>query len=172
MYGSTPSGRSQSYSYYVTHTQVDGKTPHFACSIIDEKIPLWLQGISVDQNSIPSIREVYQAEIQQATTNDNGKRLTALRKQSTLLKEEEARLGRLYITGKITDLAYEQLHSEWQEKLRNNELTMTEMEREPTFHINDLDIALVLLTKIDKLYIRLDEKQKATLLQILQSELS
>jgi len=73
----------------------------------------------------------------------------------------------LYITGKITEEAYEQLHSEWQEKIRNIELTMAEMEREPNIRINDLDIALILLTKIGDLYARLDEKQKSTLLQIL-----
>ena len=41
------------------------------------------------------------------------------------------------------------------------------MEREPTIRLNDLDIALVLLAKVDELYSRLDEKQRSTLLQIL-----
>ncbi len=44
---------------------------------------------------------------------------------------------------------------------------MAEMEREPTIHLSDLDIALILLTKVSELYSRLDEKQKSTLLQIL-----
>jgi hypothetical protein len=73
----------------------------------------------------------------------------------------------LYISGKITEPAYEQLHLEWQEKLRNIELNIAELEREPTLRINDLDIALVLLTKIGELFARLDKKQRATLLQIL-----
>ena len=167
MYGSTPSGRYQSYSYYITHAEVNGQALHIQCNLIDQQILQWLQGVAVDPELIPSICEIYKTEIQQATTNDKGERLTELRKQFTQMKEEEARLGRLYITSKITEGAYEQLHSEWQEKLRNIELTMAEMEREPTIHINDLDLALILLTKVSELYSRLDEKQKSTLLQIL-----
>jgi site-specific DNA recombinase len=167
MYGSTPSGRHQSYSYYITHNQVDGKALHVSCNVIDEQIPDWLKGISVNPELIPSIREIYRTEIQSNSTEGKGNILTDLRKQATDLKEEEARLGRLYITGKITEKAYEQLHSEWQEKLRNNELTIAEMEREPKIHINDLDLALILLTKVGELYTRLDDKQKSTLLQVL-----
>jgi len=172
MYGSTPSGCTQSYSYYITHAKIGDKKLHISCPVIDNQIPQWLQGISVDQELIPSIQEVYKSEIEQATTKkDKGERLIELRKQSTEMKDEEKRLGRLYITGKITEEAYEQLHSEWQEKLRNIELTMAEMEREPTIRINDLDIALVLLTKVRQLYSRLDEKQKSTLLQILAKQI-
>ena len=167
LYGSTPSGRYQSYSYYITLTQVDGKKLHIPCNVIEEQIPGWLAGISVNPELIPTIKEIYRTEIQSQSTEGKGNILSDLRKQTTELKEEEARLGRLYITGKITEKAYEQLHSEWQEKLRNNELTMAEMEREPKIHINDLDLALILLTKVGELYPRLDEKQKSTLLQIL-----
>ena len=42
----------------------------------------------------------------------------------------------------------------------DGERPMAEIEREPTIRINDLDIALVLLTKISELYSRLDEKQR------------
>ena len=172
MYGSTPSGRSQSYEYYVTHALIKDKKLHIKCSLIDEQITQWLQGISVNQELIPSIQEVYKTEIKQATTKkDKGERLIELRKQTTEMKEEEKRLGRLYITGKITEQAYEQLHSEWQEKLRNVELTMAEMEREPNIRINDLDMALILLTKVSQLYSRLEEKQKSTLLQILAKQI-
>ena len=172
MYGSTPSGCTQNYSYYISHANIGDKNLHISCSVIDNQIPQCLQGVSVNPELIPSIREVYRSEIDQATTKkDKGERLIELRKQATKMKEEEKRLGRLYITGKITEDAYEQLHSEWQEKLRNIELTLAEMEREPTIHINDLDIALVLLTKISQLYSRLDKNQKSTLLQILAKQI-
>jgi site-specific DNA recombinase len=167
LYGQTPSGRTQSYSYYFTHTKVDGKSIYIPCEVIEEQIPDWINGISVNPDFIPSIRDIYRREIQSNTTEDKGNKLSDLRKQTTQLKEEEARLGRLYITGKITETAYEQLRSEWQEKLRNNELTIAEMEREPKILINDLDLALILLTKIGELYNRFDEKQKSTLLHIL-----
>ena len=88
----------------------------------------------------------------QAASQEKKISLADLKKQSTQLKEEEARLGRLFVSGKISEDAYGQLHAEWQEKLRNVELSLAEMEREPKTYLNDLDIALVLLTKISELY--------------------
>jgi len=73
----------------------------------------------------------------------------------------------LYITGKITEEAYGQLHAEWGEKLRINELNLAELEREARVHVSDLELALALMTKMADLYSRLDKKQKGTLLQIL-----
>ncbi len=90
-----------------------------------------------------------------------------MKRKVALLKEEEARLGRLYITGKISESTYEQLHGEWQEKLRHTELSLAEMERESTTHIDDLDMALVLLSKLTTLYQRFEDKEKTKLLQIL-----
>lgn len=167
MYGSTPSVKDRNYPYYITQAEVNGKKLHIPCNSVDTQIPEWLDGISVASTLYGQIREIYRAEIQQAASSDKGKRLTELRKQFTQVKDEEARLGRLYIGGKITEMAYEQLHSEWQEKLRNVELGIAELEREPAIQVSDLDIALVLLTKIGGLYPRLDEKQRSTLLQIL-----
>jgi len=76
-------------------------------------------------------------------------------------------VNRLFIGEKITETVYDQLHSEWQEKMRNLELSIAELEREPKLKVDDLDMALVLLTKVGELYLRLDEKQKSTLLQML-----
>lgn len=167
MYGSTPSGRTQSYAYYITQAKVDGKNLHIRCDLVDAQIPEWLQGIAVDPDLVPKVREIYRAEIQEAASSDKGKNLSELRKQFTQVKEEEARLGRLFIGRKITETIYDQLRSEWQEKMRNLELSIAELEREPKLKVNDLDMALVLLTKVGELYSRLDDKQKTTFLQIL-----
>jgi DNA invertase Pin-like site-specific DNA recombinase len=171
MYGSTPTGKYRSYSYYITHANIDGKKLHIPCDAIDEQIPAWLKGISVDPDLVSAIRDVYQKEIEELSSQDRQGRLSELKRQVTLLKEEETRLGRLYITGKLTEDAYGQLHSEWQEKLRVNELNLAELEREATVHLNDLDLALALMTKMADLYPRLDVKGKATLVQILVKRL-
>jgi hypothetical protein len=41
------------------------------------------------------------------------------------------------------------------------------MECEDTFCLNDLDIALELMTKVSEMYLRLSNKQMSSLLQIL-----
>lgn len=94
-------------------------------------------------------------------------RVSELNRQSSQLKEEEAKLGRLFITGKMSEEAYNQLRREWQEKVRHLELTIAELEREVTFHLDDLDAAPALMAKMAELYPRLEMKQQGTLLQIL-----
>ena len=67
---------------------------------------------------------------------------------------------------------YERLRKEWQEKLRNLEITPSELEKEAVVHLDDLDAALALLAKIPYLYPRLDKKQQSTLLQILAKRIT
>lgn len=43
---------------------------------------------------------------------------------------------------KITEEAYDQLRLEWQEKFRNVELGLAELERDAKVHLDDLDLAL------------------------------
>lgn len=171
MYGSTPTGHTQSYAYYITHDQVDGKTLHIPCGVVDNQIPEWLRAISVDPELIPAIRSIYEAEVKKVSNNDRETRVSELTHQRSQLKDEEARLGRLYITGKMSEETYNQLRREWQEKLRHLELTLAEFEREVSFHLDDLDAALALMAKMADLYPRLDKKQQGILLQILAKQI-
>jgi hypothetical protein len=77
MYDSTPTGRSKNSSYYITHSKPEGKTIRIGTLSIDEKIPLWLAGISVDTDLIPVIRESYKAEIKKATQDEHEKTLAS-----------------------------------------------------------------------------------------------
>jgi hypothetical protein len=171
MYVSTPTGCSQSYAYYITHTKLEDKKVHLPCKVVDKQIPTWLQGIVVDPTLVPAIRNTYEREVRTITTGDRDTKLSALNKQLSQLKEEEARLGRLFITEKISEAVYNQLRTEWQEKLRHIELTLAELERDSTVHLDDLNAALLLLTQLATLYPRLEEKRQAILLQILAKQI-
>jgi len=92
--------------------------------------------------------------------------LDLLRKNLQTLKVEETKLGRAFITGKISEEAYDELRSEWQEKILNLKWKIREMEFDARKHLDDLDVALFLLQKMETLFDRLDEKQKNTLLQV------
>jgi DNA invertase Pin-like site-specific DNA recombinase len=171
LYGSTPTGHSQSYAYYITHDKLDGKKLHIPCSIVDNQIPEWLRAISVDPEVIPALRNIYEAEVKKVSDNNRETKISDLNRQSSQLKDEEARLGRLYITGKMSEETYNQLRREWQEKLRHLELTLAEFEREVTFHLDDLEAALALMAKMADLYPRLDKKKQGILLQILAKQI-
>ncbi len=167
LYVSTPSGCRQSYSYYITHTEIDGKRLHIPCGVVDDQIEAWVNLFQVDPTKIPAIRKVYQSEIKSMTHENRDETIAGLRRQLVKLKDEEGRLGRLLITDKITEATYNQLRKEWQEKVQRIEISIADLERETLVHVDDLDVALVLMGSISLLYQRLKEKERATLLQIL-----
>jgi hypothetical protein len=163
MFGSTPSGRSRSYSYCITHARPGGSKIRVHCEVVDAQIPDWLRSIAVATDAAPVIQELYQTEIDQATQDDREVKLADLNRRISQLREEELRLGRLFISGKLTEDAYDRLRVEWQEKLRNAEIDLADLERDATRHLDDLDVALTLLTQVTELYERLDENERFTL---------
>lgn len=165
MYGSTPSGRSQSYSYYITHVPVDGQNLHIHTSDVDKNIPAWLARIAVSPELVPSIRQIYQSQIKQITQGDKVEMLFQLKQKLDALREEEARLGRLFISGKITEQTYDQLRTEWQEKSINLQVKIKELEFDASRFLDDLELALALMANLSPLFNRLEEKQKQILLQ-------
>lgn len=167
MYGSTPRGRSDFYAYYITHEKPNGQKIHIPCDVIDSQIPEWLEAIQIKTELIPAIKDVYHSQVIEVTQNNHEKKLREMKRQLSGLKDEEARLGRLYITGKISDDIYQQLRKEWQVKLRNVEINISDMERESKIPLDDLDAALMLISKISPLYMRLKESDQSKILQII-----
>jgi hypothetical protein len=112
MFGSNPSGYSRSCSYYMTRTKIDDRKIHIPCQVVDEQIPQWLKDIMIDPVKEAIIQKVYQAEIKRVTHDGRDETISGLKRQLVLLKEEESRLGRLLITNKIGDEAYDKLRKE------------------------------------------------------------
>jgi DNA invertase Pin-like site-specific DNA recombinase len=167
MFGSTPKPRDIQYPYYITHLKPEGKKIHIPCQVIDDQITGWLSCITIDIRLIPKIREIYTQQVTELAQVDKGVEISRLRAQLTQLKSEEAQLGRLLITGKLTDETYDLLRAEWSDKVKNFETILHDMERNTNTILNDLDIAVLLLAKAGDLYDRLDSQKKALLLQII-----
>lgn len=167
MAGSSPKTRLRMYAYYTTQSKPGGKDIHVQCADVDQQIPGWLAGIGVSQNRLPAIREEYRMQITKFKDKDLEFQTKKIQVQLSELRKEEARLGRLFITGKISEEAYNQLRVEWQDNIRNTEARLNEAERNVSAIMVDLDMALVLLAKVNILYERLDNKNKARLLKIL-----
>jgi hypothetical protein len=167
MYGSTPSGRDQSYAYYVTHSKVEGKTFRLPCGLVDGQVSNWLQGLCIESNLIPIIRQVYTNELNKVSGEDITKKLGDLKQKASNLKLEESHLARLLVTGKISEETYDGLRSEWQEKIRNIEFNIRDLEREVSIYIDDLEAALNLMSQLSTIYSRLGDNEKTTLLRIL-----
>ena len=171
MYGSTPSGQFKSYSYYLSHSKFDGHKLRIPVEVVDDKIPGWLSAITIDPEQVAPIQKIYKNEIKSVTSENKEVPLEQLRRQLQVLKAEETKLGRALITGKLSEEAYEELRIEWQEKILNLKWKIQEMEFDASKHLDDLDVALVLLQKIGTLFQRLDKKQKNTLLQLVVKQI-
>jgi len=167
MFGSTPSGKNKSYSYYLTHAKLEGRKFRISAKLIDRTIPNWLNGIAIKPEIVPKIQKIYQNEIRKATSDNKEETIDQLKRKLFLLKEEEANLGRLLITGKISEEAYDKLRTEWQEKTLHLLKRIGEMEFDASKYLDDLEVALALLANASTLFERLDEKQKNNLLQII-----
>ena len=134
---------------------------------IDQQIPQWLQGIGVNHSLLPAIREIYENQVEQVTRQGSENEIDKLRRQIAELREEEARLGRLLITGPLREEVYDRLRLEWREKIQHTTRALTNVEQEAATYLDDLDAALFLIASASTLYGRLKDKQRSTLLQAL-----
>ncbi len=167
MFGSSPSGRSQSYSYYITHAKINGQKLHLPVEKVEEQIPAWLDGITINPKLVPEIRDIYESQIKKVTYDDKASMLKQLKNKLSALKEEETRLGRLLISEKISEDAYDKLRLEWHEKTLSVQLKIQELEFDASRSLDDLEVALALLATASALFDRLEAKQKTLLLQII-----
>ena len=170
LYGSTPSGQTKNYAYYVTHTPLGEKVLRLSSPLIDEQIPSWLDGISIEASQIPVMRKLYRREINTSTEDKSGE-LERMKRKLKGLDEEEARLGRLFMAGKISENVYDELRAEWQENVHALRRSVQELEVETKHHLDDLEVALALITNISSLYERLDIKKRTALLQVLVKQI-
>jgi len=95
MYGSTPTGRKHSYSYYITHAIIESKKLHITTQSVDKQVETWVKGITLNQDLLPEIKKVYQDQIKQAAEMNSGDTLEQLQRKLLTLQQEEARLVRL-----------------------------------------------------------------------------
>jgi DNA invertase Pin-like site-specific DNA recombinase len=167
MYGSTPTGRNQNYSYYITHAKPKNNIIRFETKSIDQQIPAWLADITINHALIPEIKNTYHSEIKKITQDNHEETLAQLIRRKSELQEEEVRIARLMVTESVGEEAYKQLRSEWQEKKVNVQCKIDDLQIDVSQYFDNLEVALALMTNISKLFERLEEKNKINLLQII-----
>jgi len=58
------------------------------------------------------------------------------------LQQEEAKLGRMVVVGKLSDETYDQLREEWREKVRTIKIHIKELEFEASKYLDNLELPL------------------------------
>jgi len=167
MYGSTPSGSHSSFSYYRTHTSINGKRLRLSTHLIDHQVSEFINNIAIDPERISEIRNIYEADVKTKTQEDKTKNLDSLKKRLVSLEKEEARLARLFMAEKINEETYDQLRCEWREKTQSIQSMVKELEFDARQHLDNLEVGIMLLANVSNLFRRLKEKERTLLLQVL-----
>lgn len=66
--------------------------------------------------------------------------------------EEEARMARLFASGKITEAVWDNLWTEWQDRRSKLRQSLETVQQEQEFHISNLDAAFGIDRKIGELF--------------------
>ncbi len=121
--------------------------------------------IQVDPALIPAIRQHYTDEIGElvgALKPDERHQVEAALRA---VDEEEARTARLFAAGKITEAIWDSLWREWQDRRQRLRDNLEVLERQSEYHIDNLDAALHIISRIGVLYQQLDRKSQKKLLR-------
>jgi hypothetical protein len=167
MHGSTPSGRSRSYSYYVTSEKPKGFQYHVSCPVIHEQLPELLRQIRVNPKYIPALRDIYQKHFEKLKGPDARERLLELKTIAKHIQAEEADFARLFARKKLSEANYDILRQETQQRLVKAQMEIRRLEHGHRSLIDGLELAIIALSKAYLLYERLDDTHRARLLQIL-----
>lgn len=137
----------------------------FLCRDVDEQIPLELMRIQVDPDLIPLIRTSYTHELAQRLGHLKPDEKLRLETALKAVDEEEARMARLFASGKITDTVWNNLWAEWQDRRYKLRQSLETVQQEQRFHINNLDAALGIIANIGMLYNSLERSDQKELLR-------
>lgn len=135
---------------------------NFLCSNIDRQIVEALQCIQVNPDLIPLVRAAYTDDIAEKMghlrPDEREDMLAALKS----IDEEEVRMMRLYAAGKVTESLWDIQWREWQD--RRSRIQMS-LEGQHQTYIENLDVALEIISQIGIVYNRLERSDQKELLR-------
>ena len=146
--------------YRVTRTDIN-----LLCTEIDQQVADYLMQIQVDPELIPLIRECYTAEVAEKLGHNRLNERTRIEAALKATDEEEARAVRLFAAGKITEVVWDSLWSEWQDRRRTLRHSLESADQQTDYHIAHLDDALHIISKIGVLFKDLDTSSQKDLLR-------
>ena len=133
---------------------------NFMCSRIDEQIPSELQKIVIDSKYTDEIRATYTEDVAHFLGHLQPDEREQLELALKSIDDEEARMARLFATGKITDSVWDNLWSEWQDKRSRIRSTLSSLAHKQETHISNLDSALEIIAYAGIVYNSLERKNK------------
>src|SRR5690606_24997003 len=144
---------------------ISSSSINIRCDLVDDQIQGELLRIQVDPEHIPEIRASYTDDVARRLgifRTDQRQELTRRLKE---VDEEETRSLRLYSAGKLTDRAWDQLWTEWNDRKRTLRHALDSLDVDNETHISNLDAAISVIAKVGVLYSKLDRSNQKRLLR-------
>jgi hypothetical protein len=113
----------------------------------------------------PLFRKVIRKKLSQKLGHLRPNEKESLRTALKAVDEEEARATCLYAIGKITEVIWDQLWAEWQDRRRTLLFNLDVMEQKHDYYIANLDAALKIIAKVGILYKKLERGEQKDLLR-------
>lgn len=137
----------------------------FLCRDIDAQVAKEIRYIQIDPDHMSIIRNAYAHELMEklgCLRPDEKERIQAALKS---IDDEEARTVRLLAAGKITEVVWDGLWKEWQDRRRQLRQSLETLDQDRAFHIDNLDAALQIIARIGTLYNGLQQQDQRELLR-------
>ena len=138
---------------------------NFMAAKVDGQIADELMKITVDPDYIPDIRAAYTEDVARFLGHLQPDEREQLEATLKAVDDEEARMARLYASGKITDSIWDTLWSEWRDRRSRIKSTLDSLAQKQQTHISNLDAALEIIAYAGIVYNSLERKDKKELLR-------
>lgn len=145
--------------------RIDGSNIRFLCKDIDDQIPILLKGIQVDPEQVPTIRSVYTHDVAMKMGHLRPDEKTQVELALKVVDNEESRSLRLYAAGKITEAIWDSLWREWQDRRNQLRRSLNALQERQQTHIENLDMALQVISNVGIVYNELSRDDKRELLR-------
>jgi DNA invertase Pin-like site-specific DNA recombinase len=161
--GSTSNaGRSSGGTSYYRLARTDVA---FLCEEIDCQIPNELMQVQVDPVLVPAIRAVYTHDVMEKLGHIRPDEREELLATLKAVNEEENRTARLFAAGKISEIVWDSMWREWQDRRNKIHVTLATLEQKQETHIANLDTALEMITRVGVVYNGLQRSDQKELLR-------
>ena len=165
--GSTPnaSRKGGGTSYYRYAKQ----GIYIMCRTVDEQIPDVLRMIEVDPDMVPFMREHFERHLSHKL-KPNKTHAEKLEQELASVKQQRKIAYREYVQGVVIQEEWRAMAANLQYRRQILENELSNMDREQSVILHDLDTALEILHRISELYARLEVKQQRELLRLVVNQ--
>ncbi len=137
---------------------------NFMCEKINSQIPDELCAIQIDPAHLPIIRAYYKQDLAEKLGLARPDERKLMTDALTAIDQEETRMARLLVSGKISEDIWNGLWAEWQEKRNRLRSNLDSVAQQQEFHIDNLETALGIIAQVGSLYNRLEVSAQRELL--------